>query len=66
MQVVVVSLAQVADYHWWCDVGSCSVVARHFVAGSCSAAEIDLLESRPQIDVVGHLVDLGIAEDHFA
>ena len=66
MQVVVVSLAQVADYHWRCDVGSRSVAARHFAAGSYSAPEIDLLESRRQIDEVDHLVDLGIAEDHFA
>lgn len=66
MQVVVVNLVQVASYHWECDVGSHSAAVRHCAAGSCSAAENDLLESRRQIDAVDHLLDLGIAEDHFA
>lgn len=66
MLVVVADLAQEVDCHLAGVVGNHSGVVYYCVLACDCSAEIDLLESQHQTDVVGHLVDPGIEGCHFA
>jgi hypothetical protein len=65
-QVFVVNLVQPVGCRYLCDVETHSVEARCFVAESCFAAGIDLLESQHHTAGEAQLEDPEIVEDHFA
>lgn len=65
-QVFVANLVPPAGCHYLCGVETHSVEAKCFVAESCFAAGIDLLESQHQTAGEAQLEDPEIVEGHFA